>query len=325
MTPVLQLIVFFVCMAGEAFFAGIETGVISIHRLRLRHFVKANAPGAQILQAFLDQSDRLLGTTLVGTNICVVVMSVTATSLLVSWIGKWGESAATVLVSVLALVFCEYLPKAWFHQRPLDRSRRFAGILRLAEMAFRPLSFSIIWISRRLVPGPSAAFSKPVPFVTKEDLKILAREGEKDGVLSPRERFMIHRVFELGAKRARDIMTPRDRMQVLETTMSLEQFYDTARATGFTRFPVIDPAGNRFAGVVNVFYALSVSESETVRSVGDLMRPPLFVDEDLPVDDILPRLRRFRQPLCLVRRANSGEVIGLITTEDILKEIVGRL
>jgi CBS domain containing-hemolysin-like protein len=191
-------------------------------------------------------------------------------------------------------------------------------------MLFKPISVVIIGITRWLVPGPSSSFTAPTPFVTREDIKILAREGEQEGILSPRERVMIHRVIELSGKCAHQIMVPREKMCFVESGISVAAFLDRARGQPFTRMPVYDPQQRRFTGVVNVFHVLSTATSDDTRSIGHFMRPPLFVPETIPVDDLLPRMRRFRQPMCLVTNAD-GDVTGLVTTEDILEEIVGKL
>lgn len=324
MIVVLQLVFIGICMVGCAFFSGIETGIISIHRMRLRHLMKQGSTRAGLLQDFLDRPDRLLGTTLLGTNICVVAISVLGASLAIRWLGDWGEAVSTLVVSIALLVFCEYLPKAWFHSRPLERSQRFAGVLQLAATVLQPLSGAVVALTRRLVPGSRQAFSKPVPFVTREDLKVLAHEGERDGVLSARERSMIHRVFELSGKRATDIMTPRSGMTVVPEHTPLEAFFRTARESGFTRMPVCDKSGTTFVGIINVFNTLPSLPRPSGKTVADFARPPLFIRESMPVDDILPRLRRSRQPMCLVRN-QAGMVTGLVTTEDILIEIVGKL
>lgn len=319
-----ELLLILLCMVGGGFFAGIETGVISIHRMRLRHFIKKGAPGATLLQGFIENPDRLLGTTLVGTNICIVVISVLSASLAARLMGAGGEVVSSVFITLLVLIFCEYLPKAWFHSRPLDRCRRYAGLLRSAEVFFLPLSATIIWLTRWIVPGTTRPFGHPLPFVTREDLKVLAHEGEKDGVLSPRERFMIHRVFELSGKTAGQIMIPRDKMTYVETDTTIDEFYEVARQSNYTRMPVYDDNSDRFVGVVNVFYILANAPDDRSSTVAQFCRPPLFINESMPVDDIFPRLRRFRQPMCFVVDRDE-KVAGLITTEDILEEIVGKL
>ncbi|MDP6491066.1 MAG: CNNM domain-containing protein [Kiritimatiellia bacterium] len=319
-----EIVVIFICLFGQAFFAGIETGVISISRMRLRHFVRQGDPGARTLQVYLEHFDRLLGTTLVGTNLSVVILSVISASIAARYLGHWGEPVSAVIVALVVLVFCEYLPKAWFHSRPIERCRRFAGLLRITEILFKPFSMTIIALSRLLVRGGEDSLSSPAPFVTREDLKVLAQEGEKDGVLSPRERFMIHRVMELSHKTAGQIMVPAARMTTVTSETSVEAFRTIARTSAFTRMPVYDSDEDRYMGVVNIFSILSGRKVAMDRKVGSFARASLYVDEDMPADDILPLMRRARQPLCLVRNS-AKTVVGLLTTEDVLKEIVGKL
>jgi CBS domain containing-hemolysin-like protein len=311
-----------ICAVGQAFFAGIETGVISIDNLRLRHAVRKKVQGARLLYRYARHTDRLLGTTLVGTNICMVTMSVLATDQLVRLLGSWGELASTVFMSGFVLLFCEYLPKNWFRTRPLERSRRYVRVLRAGEVVLRPVALLVVWLTRGLVPGPRKSFAEPGHSVSREDLKDLAQEGEKQGVLSSRERVMIHRVFELSGKRADEIMIPLDKATVVESTLTVSGFLDVARKTGFTRYPVRDPRSGQFCGVINLFFVLSGAQGEDGKTVGEYARPPLFIPQDMPVDDIFPKLRRFHQPMALVQDAGQ-RAVGLITTEDILEEIVG--
>lgn len=322
MDPGLSLFIILMCMLGSSFFSGMETGVISIHRMRLRHASRSGEHSSKLLEAYIADSDRLLGTTLTGNNICLVVMSVLATSM-VSAYGSWAETSSTVIMSVAVLIFCEYLPKAWFRSRPLDRCRRFTRFLRISEIALYPISKAIVFSSMWFIPGSRKGFARSAPFVTREDLEYLVHEGEQTGVLSPKERFMIHRVFDLSDRKAREIMTPLRQMSFVEADMNLAEFYEVARRCGFTRMPVYDGNRDEYTGVINVFYVLSSRNTDPNAKVAAFARPPLFIDAEMPVDDILPKLRRFRQPMCLVKE--KGEVAGLITTEDILEEIVGKL
>ncbi len=322
MMPLLLLVIL-LCMIGHAFYAGIETGVISIHRMRLRHFVRKGSTNARVLESFVVNFDRLLGTTLVGTNICLVVLSVVSASMATRLHLPGGEGASSAIITVLVVVFAEYLPKAWFHSRPLERCERFAGILLVSEWILMPISFTVLSITKLVVRGDKNAFTKPAPFVTREDLKVLAREGEKDGVLSAKERYMIHRVIELSGKKAEDVMVPSDEMVVAFADMHIPDFFTLARDCGLTRLPVLDRESGDFIGIINVFYVLSEGKDQTGKTVADFARPPQFIPAQMPVDDILPRMRHGRQPMCLV--CKDENVIGLVTTEDILRAIVGKL
>lgn len=323
MFEVLGLLVCLLCVVASGFFSGIETGAISIHPVRLKHRIKEGDPGAETLQGYVENTDRLLGTTLVGSNLCTVIASVISTSIAVSMFGPIGEGIASVITMLMVLVFAEYLPKVWFHSRPTLRCLKFVGALRFSEIALRPLSFACVGISKRIIPG-KVSFGLPGLFATKEDLKHLTDEGADHGALSHRERYMIHRVFELSGKTASQIMKPRNEMVHVDSNATREQFFEIARKTGYTRFPVFDAGKGDYVGIVNVFHVLSPQVDNPAETVSGFARPPFFVAPDMPVDDILPLMRRNRQPVCLVRDA-SGKVVGMLTTEDILEEIVGAL
>jgi putative hemolysin len=323
MSIVDQILVILMCMLIAAFLSGIETGVIAIHRLRLRHLVRKGDPAAKILQGFLNDTDRLLGTTLVGTNLCIVVISVLATSLVEDIPGSWAEVVSSIVVTLLVLVLSEYLPKAWFYNRPLERCRRYARVLSFSELVLRPIAWTVVWATKLFVKGPPKSFVKADPFVTKDDLKMLVREGEKYGVISSSKGMMIHNVLELSGKTAKQIMVPRAKMTITNLDATIAEFTEIARVSRHTRMPVFDRERNEFAGIINSLFVASADPAVSARTVANYVRQPLFILENMPVDDILPLLRRSRHPMCLVINEKS-EVTGLVTTQDIVSEIVGK-
>ena len=319
-----QLTLILICMAANAFFAGIETGAISINRVRLRHHVEENEPWAVVMDAFLRNPDRLLATTLIGTNVSMIVASVEAASLGRSLLGLWGEAAFGAALTALVLVFSEYLPKAWFQSQPMERCRPFAGVLNFSEKALRPLATAITWLTNWIVAEPSGTESRRYPFITREELEVLAQEGEEHGVLSPKQRIMIHRVFQLAARTAAQVMVPKPKLAVARASDTVAEFIQAAGKSGFTRFPVFDDAQGKYVGIINLFDALSAPAAESGAKIVRFMRPPLFVRGSTALIEILPQLRLNRQPQCLVTD-DRGEVVGLITSQTVVQEIVGKL
>jgi putative hemolysin len=317
-----DILVCLFCMLVVAFLSGIETGVIAIHRLRLRHLVRKGDHAATIIQGYLDDPDRLFGTTLVGTNLGVVIVSVLATDMVENVPGRWAEILASAVVALALLVFSEYLPKAWFYSKPMERSRRFVRLLQFSELLLRPIAVSVVWVTKFFVPGPSGSFAKAGPFITKEEMESLLSDGEKHGVISSSRRIMIHKVFELSAKTAGQIMIPREKMTVAAADMTIPEFMDIARESHHTRMPVIDKQKRDFVGIINSLFVASAESPAAPKTVGDYVRKPMFVFESTRLAEILPLLRRSRQPMCLVINQKS-EVTGLVTSEDIVRGIVG--
>ena len=319
MTVEIFLLLF--CLAGSAFFAGVETGVISINRLRLQHLVRRHVRGAQIIRHFLTHSDLLLGTTLIGTNLLHVVSAVLAASIGQHLGGAAGAAAAGLLLLVVTLVCCEYIPKAWFQAAPARRTLPFAPLLRATAWFLRPLSFLVNHVVRWTLPRRDAKEVEDKMLVSREELLHLAREGEQSGVLTRHESEMIHGVFELTHKTCATLMTPRDKMAVVPATATPEEILALARGREFNRLPVLDPVQKAFVGVVHVFDVLA-DDAPAGKTAADYMRPPQLVASYLPVDHLLPRMRVTRQPLFLVTD-DRYEVIGLITLEDVLREVTG--
>ena len=317
----IEIVLMVACMAMAAFFSGIETGVISIHRVRLRHLVERSSRRARILQGFLNRPDRLLVTVLVGTNLCVVVCSVVGASLATYALPEWGKAVSSIIVTIIFLIFSEYLPKAWFQARPLERSLPFADVLQVSYFLLRPIGVVINGVTNLLAPktvGHHARIRKP--FVTREDLKTLTHELSQHGAISPEEHQMIDRVLELSRSVAGRIMKPRSGLVVVNDTTTVGEMLETARRTGFRRYPVYAERAKRFIGIVNIADVLSAGPEDMKCTVADYMRSPQFIPDYMPVDDILPRMKRTQQAMLLVTDAHS-QVIGLVTTEDVLGEI----
>ena len=316
-----EVVLLLFCLGCGAFFAGIETGVISINRLRLQHLVRRQVPGAKTIRHFLTHSDLLLGTTLIGTNLSYVVSAVLAASIGRRLYGGLGAAAAGAGLVVVVLVFCEYIPKAWFQAAPARRTLPFAGLLRAAANALRPFSFLVNLIIRWALPRRDAKGVEDKMLVTREELLHLAREGERSGVLTSHESEMIHGVFDLTHKTCATLMTPRDKMASVSVAATPAEILALARVREFNRLPVYDPDQKSFVGVVHVFDVLA-DDAPAGKTAADYMRPPQLVASYLPVDHLLPRMRVTRLPLFLVTD-DRYEVIGLITLEDVLREVTG--
>lgn len=316
-----EILVLFFCLACGAFFAGVETGVISINRLRLQHLVRRRVPGAKTIRHFLTHSDLLLGTTLIGTNLSYVVSAVLVASVGRRLFGAAGAAIAGLLLAAVILVFCEYIPKAWFQAAPARRTLPLAGVLRTAAWVLRPFSNLVNLVVRWALPRNGAQGVTDKMLVTREELLHLAREGVQSGVLTKHESEMIHGVFDLTHKTCETLMTPHDKMAVVPATATPEEVLALARTREFNRLPVYDPAQKSFVGVVHVFDLLA-DDAPAGKTAADYMRPPQLVASYLPVDHLLPRMRVTRLPLFLVTDERY-EVIGLITLEDVLREITG--
>ena len=318
MTALLQLLAVMLCVLGEAFFSGMETGVISIRRLRLRHRLQKGDVPARSLAYFLEEPDRLLGTTLVGTNLCVVVASVLWARMTPGSWGVAGRSGTTVALAAILLLFGEFIPKAWFRARPYVRSARFVRLLQWAWIVFKPIGLATTWLAGLVIPGKNDARQDLCALANRDELKLLVTEGEQHGVLTTEEREMIHRTVELAEKPASALMTPIDRIVAASSSATMREFLAVARERDFSRFPVQDPQTREFTGIVAVLDVLALGDDTALDRA---TARPVLIPADTPADEIMPTLRLARQSMGLVT-GDGDSVIGLVTTDDVLRQIV---
>jgi len=303
---------------GSWFFSGIETGIISLNRHRLLHIVRSGSHRAKLVEGYLLDNQRLFGTTLVGNNLCNVVVSTLCGSLSARVWGPIGQSATSVLLALVILVFCEYFPKVWFTSRPIQRCIRFAPLLRAVETLLYPLSIIAVSLTRMIIPQKK----EQGPFVTREHIQMLAQGSEDGGEISAFERLMIKQVLDLQLKTTEQIMTPISRVVAAAPDDTLATCFDRVRGAGHIRLPVIDPENRACLGILDTFEVLTGGSPNPSGQARDHMIPPFIINADLHADDVLPLLRRHRQNLAIVRDPVSNAVKGIVTQDNILTTLL---
>ena len=326
MSPVTEIMLLVLFLLGSGFYSGMETGIVSINRVRLRHLVKRQSKQALELQRFIDYPDRMLATTLVGTNLCNTALTVVGSSLVVRVLGdpKLGNLLASIGVTIFILVFGEYLPKAWFQSAPYPRSSKFIWLMKVSDWIFQSVTIPVTWLVRKLVPDPDTEPEEHPNRLTRKDMQfLLSQESGATPDISAQRRRMVLGVFDLADKTAMDIMIPRNQMMLIKTDAPIAEILELAEKTRVKSFPVYSDTEKRFTGILKLS-DLYPRIDDPPADLRELLRPPQYVDQDTPADDLLPRLRLTRQPMLLVRD-EQDMVIGFVTTEVVLEEIVGPL
>ncbi|MEI8353754.1 MAG: CNNM domain-containing protein [Lentisphaerota bacterium] len=305
-------------MAGAWFLAGIETGIVSINRHRLLHLVRSGSRRAKLIEGYLLDSQRLFGTSLVGSNLCLVIVSTLVGSLSERAWGPIGQTVISACLAIILLVFCEYFPKIWFASRPIQRCLRFAPLLRAVETLLFPLSSIAVSLTRLMIPQKK----EQSPFVTREHIQTLAQGSEAGGEITAFERLMINQVLDLQLKPTEQIMTPISRVVTVDPDDTLAACLDRVRGAGHIRLPVIDSETRACLGILDTFEVLTGGSPNPSGQARDHMIPPFFINADLHADDVLPLLRRHRQNLAIVRDPVSNAVKGIVTQDNILTTLL---
>ena len=323
MEVIKDLFLVFAGIAGSAFFSGTETGLISLNRVRLRHEVERQSRRALIINGFVESTERLLGTTLLGNSVANVLVGVYASALaghLFSPDSVWTSLVATLVASALLLVIGEIVPKSLFRHYPHRLCMAMADALNATAWVFAPFVSLLGFVMRAVVRWSGGSEAPKSFFVTREELKHLAKEGEAGGALTADEREMIDGVFDFPYKTVYDVMLPISRTITVVRDTSVSELFEVSQRTGFARFPVRD--SDKIVGVVNVYEILFENAGPNGKAVGQLMQKPQFVASTERVNRVLPVLRAGRHPISIVV-SPEGKHVGILTIEDIVEEIVG--
>ncbi len=326
MSVELQIVLFFVCFAGSAFFSGTETGVLSVNHARLVHLVRSGSKTARVLHRYVSDMQQFLAMTLVGNNLMNVMVSTFSASLAQSCFPdhRAAQTAWAVAMAFAVLFFCEYLPKLFFTSRPLRRTLMAVRGFRWAEGVLSPLATLVLFVTRWLVPRNRNASNQRF-LMTREYIQNVVSDPREGARITAVERLMINRVLALQSLTAEQVMTPLARVSRTTEDASLGECYRLVRDSGHARLPVFSADGARCVGVLNALDVLTSGPvSETTR-ISNLMRDPFFVRADVRADDVLPLMRKNRQPLAMVRGGAEETVLGIITTENIMDALIGSL
>jgi len=317
-------------------FVAAEFALVSVRKTRVEEMVRQGVKSAKILEGAIDRLDRSIAATQLG---------VTLASLGLGWVGEpalaqlleplfprtWApfgpHSLATALtfvaITFLHVVFGELLPKNLALQTPDRVALWLATPLVVFARLTRPLTLVMSGTANLLLHLIGYERSQGEEMVhSVEELALLIEDTEEAGILDPDQAEFVQNVFRLSNKRVRDCLVPLEKMATLELHTPSDKVLEAVRSGAHTRMPVYDGTIDNIVGIVNtkdLFYLFSL---QGVVVLEDALYPALFLKPEETVAKALQLFRKAKRPMALVRDADN-KILGLITLEDILEEIVG--
>lgn len=304
------------CSLVSFVFSGIEAGLLSMNRVRLRHRVKLRDRAAIVLNRLLAHPERLLVTVLIVTNLMNAFALTLATDELVRLFGNRGYLIALAVALPFYVVCLELLPKSLFRRFPYRAVAFLATPLRFADVLLSPLHFVGQGIVRLLFGRRPANQQKL--FVAREDFKYLTIESERTGALGQAERQMIHNVVDFRAVTAQQVMVPLEKVRTIPASAAVEDLIARSRAENLDRWPVVNDRG-QIAGLVQIFDIALDRRSRGV--VETFQRRIVKVTPNEPAYSIVRKLRAARTTLAAVID-NDGRSLGIVTWEDLIQRLV---
>ncbi|MCX5695594.1 MAG: hemolysin family protein [Candidatus Omnitrophica bacterium] len=325
MTTIIIIIVFMLLAVMSFFFAISETSVIGLSKIRLRHMVSKGVKNAQNVQNLVTKLDRFLAAILIGDNFVNTAISAIVTAVCTPIFGfSFGTIIATFIATFFVLIFCEMTPKI-LATKHMEKSALFiAPIMEVLLKVLNPAVNFFISISNFILQLFKIGPSKRSPLITEEELRLMIEVGKDEGVLSDEERKMLHRIFEFGDTKVKDVMVPREKMVAVNINITSEELLNMFVEEGHARLPVYSGAIDNVVGIIYARDLLYILRDKGLFLLQDLVHEAYCVPQGMQVSELLRKFQKDKVQIAIVVDS-AKKTLGLVTLEDLTEEIVGEI
>jgi putative hemolysin len=320
-----QFIILGILLILSACFSAIETAFTSLTRVRLQYMLKNKGAKAKIVAKLKEDMPKLLTTVLIGNNLVNIGASALATIITLRLFEHhsipYAEPVAvtTGVMTLIVLIFSEITPKTIAQKHAEAFALFFAYPLKIFMIIIFPILIPLTHFAR-LVSSLSGPQKK---HRIRDDLSLLAGIGTKQGEIMHSEKEMMEGIFEMQEAIAKQVMIPRSRIYALNAKKKVSEALTEVVDQNYSRIPVYENSIDHIVGIVYLKDILKhVVEGKLDTILYDMMEPAYVVPDVITLDRLLSEFRRRRIHLAIVVDEH-GLVVGIVTIEDILEEIVG--
>lgn len=305
-------------LMAEAFFSGSEIAFISASRPKLYKKAKENIPNALLAKFLIAKPERLFSTTVVGTNLCMNLVTAVVTLAIIRRFGVDQGWMSAFLLTPLILVFGEFIPKIIARNRADQLVLKLAKPLNFASVILSPLTkiFGFYAQALKRILGESTDKSF---FLSREEIQA-ALPSSRGSDVTQAERRIISRILHFNQMTVKEVFRPLIEVIAIEQNLTLRDAIKLIDESGHSRLPVFDERIDKIVGVIQGFDCIRASKLDI--PVREVMQAPLFVPDSKPVDELLEELKT--HPMAIVVNEFGGAE-GIITLEDVIEEVVGEI
>ncbi len=319
----IQIFILFILLLSSGFFSSSETALLSFSKIKMRKMIEDEVKHADIVNKVSEDSGKLLSVILIGNNLVNIGASAIATNLAISLFGSKGVGIATIIMTILVIIFSEITPKTIASQNAEKVSLKVAKPISIIFKLLSPIANLFNLIAGGIVKLLGGN-SENKPFITEEELKTIVDVGQEEGVFEQNEKEIIYNVFDFADLYVKDVMVQRIDIQAVDINISYEELVNIFYKEQFSRMPVYEESIDKIVGIINIkdlFFAKNVSENFDIKKY---IREPYFTFEYKMADELFREINKNRTHMVIVVDEYGGTA-GLITLEDLIEEILGEI
>lgn len=288
-----------------------STAIRSVSRIWLRHWVEQGASGSVAAERYLERPHRLVLSA--GTAVALAAVLAALAIGMQPSSGPWRDALRVLTVAVVLLLLGQLVPRAAGRHWAVPLLPYLVPALQVADAVLGPISVAVRRLALRTSRDADRLTEEP-----RDALGDLLREGELEGVSAGDEAAIISGVVQFGDKTVREVMTPRDEIFAVDAALSRDRLAQQVAQSGYSRVPVYEGSLDQPVGMVHVFDLIKAFAGDRPLT----WRRLAYATPDSHCNDLLARMLRAQLHLALVRDA-EGHILGLVTLEDLLEELVG--
>ncbi|MBR1639522.1 MAG: HlyC/CorC family transporter [Treponema sp.] len=318
-SPVL-FIILIVLITLSMLFSIAESSFLGMNKLRLRVLRKNRDKKALKAGRLMDKKEKLINTLLVSNEIVNILVSSIITSIALSLFGQKGVGIATLVATVLLLIFGEITPKSISTRCPDKIAYGLSGFISIIYFIMHPIVVVITFISNLILRLFGIKVDAKKQSYTEEEIKTFFDMSSESGIIEEDENRMMTQVFKFGDLEAQDIMVPRTKIRAVSQDATYRDVIELSQRLGFTRFPVYRKSIDDIIGVIYLKDMLPYKNHQQDFNIQKVMRPPLFILGTKKMSSVQELLFQNNQSMAVIVDEYSG-TDGILTEKDISREI----
>jgi putative hemolysin len=309
-------------------FSASETALTAFKNTDLEEIENTNPRTAKLLKKWLTKPNEILTAILLGNNIVNILASSIATVVTMQIMGSESGhtiAIATICMTVVVLIFGEITPKIVAKTYSKQISGIVIGPIYLLSLATLPIIKLLMFITKIISGLMGVNIKYENLMITEEEIKSYINFGKAEGVIEEEEREMIHSIIEFGDTTAKEVMTPRTSIFMLDAESTIDEVWDEIIDSGYSRIPVYGEDLDEILGILYVKDLMILAKKGTTDiPLKNILRKAFFVPDTKSIVEILDEFRDQQVHMAIVLDEYGGTV-GLTTIEDLIEEIIGEI